>query len=126
MMSIRITSKLPSGSFWKMSAASFPFHAFVITAFSFSSRNSAISIFSSLSSTNKILTPAMDCSCSSFSGFRSFSSASILNGIWMVNVVPFSTSLTTSISPCIFSTSFFTMDNPSPVPPRFVRAPFSS
>ena len=50
---IKITSKYPGSEFSKISTASRPFHAFVTIIFSSYSRNSAISIFSSLSSTSR-------------------------------------------------------------------------
>ena len=117
MTSIRIASKQPSADFSKISRASRPFHAFVTTAPAFCVINSTISIFSSLSSTRRIFSPAME--PTDFFSFFSASlfSISILNGIVITKVVPLSFSLSKVISPPILFTNPIVIDIPSPVLP---------
>ena len=58
MMSMSITSKAPFGASAKASSASLPFQARVTEAPRSSSRNSAISMFSSLSSASRTWMPS--------------------------------------------------------------------
>ena len=109
-----------------MSTASCPFHALVTTVPSFRSTNSAISIFSSLSSVRRTWSPWIDVSVFSSVSVLSFLSVSIRNGIRITNVVPVPSLLSKEMVPPIFSTSFFVIGIPSPVPANFVRLPACS
>ena len=109
-----------------MSTASCPFHVLVTATPSFRSINSAISIFSSLSSARRTCSPFMDFSDISFCSSRLSASRSILNGILITNVVPALSSLSKAIVPPIFSTSFFVIGIPRPVPANLVRLPVCS
>ena len=115
IISIRITLISPTPDFSNASTASLPFEAFIISAPAFVRRNSAISMFNSLSSAKRILIPSIDTSSSCLSDC--FISAEIRNGSCTMNVVPTFFSLLNLIVPPIFSTSFFVIGIPSPVPP---------
>ena len=114
MTSIKITSYVPDSQASKCWTASNPFFT-VSTLAPFSvSINSAISAFSSLSSTNNIRTPDISALKSSFSSGRAF--VSILNGSITVKQLPSPSLLSTVMVPPIFSTSCFTIGIPRPVP----------
>ena len=125
-MSIRMTSNSPGLLFLNSSTASCPFHAFVTTVPSFWSINSAISMFSSLSSARRICSPFIDFSDTSFCFSRLSAFISILNGTRITKVVPAPSSLSKVMVPPIFSTRFFAIGIPSPVPANFVRLPVCS
>ena len=126
MISIRITSNSPGLLFSNISTASSPFHALVTSAPSFWNINSAISMFSSLSSARRMCSPFIVFSDKSFCSLDLSTSRSILNGTRITNVVSAPSSLSKVIVPPIFSTSFFEIDIPRPVPANFVRLPVCS
>ena len=126
IISIRMTSNSPDLLFSNISTASCPFHAFVTWAPSFWSKNSAISIFSSLSSTRRIFRSFMDLSDTFFCSLCLSASRSILNGTRSTKVVPLSLSLSKVIVPPIFSARFLVMVIPKPVPPNLEAPPFCS
>ena len=121
-----MTSNSSGLLFSNISTAFWPFHAFVTSAPSFRSINSAISMFSSLSSTRRICSPSIDFSGISFCTLCSSTSGSILNGTRITKVVPAPSLHSKEMVPPIFSTSFFVIGIPSPVPANFVRLPVCS
>ena len=117
MMSIKMRSYVPGADALNFSRPSAPFHAFVTLAPLSSSRNAAISMFTSLSSTSSTCSPRNTVVSISSSGFSASNAAgSSFSGISVMNVVPTPFSLTTVTVPPMASTSFFTMERPSPVP----------
>ena len=87
IISIRITLISPTPDFSNASTASLPFEALIISAPAFVRRNSAISIFNSLSSAKRILIPSIDTSSSWLSAC--FISAKIRNGSCTMNTLHF-------------------------------------
>ena len=117
MTSIKIKSNVFSGSFWKSSSASFPFFAEIIWKPSSSKKKWAISIFTSLSSTNMAVWPLkLIFSGMTSSLFSGCGCGSILKGIVTTKIVPSPSLLFNWIVPCINSAISLTMDKPRPVP----------
>ncbi len=77
---------------------------------------SAISMFRLLSSTRRTRTPEISFFRISVSSFRISSFRAMSKGSEMVNTEPSFSLLWPSMVPSIFSTSYFTMDIPRPVP----------
>ena len=124
--SIRMASNSPDALFAKRVTACWPSHAFVTVAPSFWIRNSAISMFSSLSSTSRICSPRMDPAGADGSGVWLPACVSILKGIVITKVVPTPCVLSKLMVPPIFSARLLAMDMPRPVPPNLDAPPFCS
>ena len=126
MISIRITSNVPSGWFLKISTAFFPSTTLSTFIPNSSSCTVTISAFSSLSSARRTFTPVRFTFSEKPVSDLLHSLSVISRGISTVKVVPSCFLLCTEMVPPIISTYFFTIAIPSPAPWYCVLASESS
>ena len=116
IISIRMTSKAPGAAARKVSRASRPFQASVMTAPSCSRRKRAISMFISLSSTRRMRTPRRAFFSGTSAGPSAAGAPATRKGRMTVKQVPSPSLLVKVMVPPMRSTSSRVMASPRPVP----------
>ena len=119
---MRIASMAPGSLRAKSSTASWPSFATITLTPSASSRKRAISMFRSLSSAKRTVSPEMDSATTGWSSGPASLPGAISNGRCTSKVVPSPFTLFTVMVPPSLSTRLLVIDMPRPVPPYSERA----